>query len=94
MSKTKATNRKSGAAVRSSEIVGPDWRKVAHNRLEKLTMLERQCARLRDTLSVEMERELSIQLHAHCVPRSAYETKLKAIAEFVAERVRPKLYGR
>lgn len=78
---------------RSARHAGPDWQKVARERLKKLIMLERQCARLRGVLAMELERELSVQLHAHCVARSAYETKLKAIAEFVAERVSPKLAG-
>ena len=72
----------------------PDWRKVAKKRLDKIRSLERQCAKLHDSLAAELEWELSTQLHAHCLPRSAYENKLTSIAAFVAERVRPKLYGR
>jgi hypothetical protein len=76
------------------KTTAPDWKKVARYRLEKLNNLERQCTALRDTIATELERELKIQMHAHCLPRHAYEDRLKNIAEFVAERVRPKLYGR
>lgn len=70
------------------------WRKIAQKRLDKLNNLKRQCARLRDDLAIELARELSIQLHAHYFPRNAYKSRLKAIAESVAERVRLKLYER
>ena len=93
--KTKnATERKSGAAVRSSDCVGPDWQRIATERLAKLKELEHRCVLLRDNIQDELQRELSMQLHARCIPRNAYEDKLDDIANFVAERLRPKLYGR
>lgn len=70
----------------------PDWPKVARERLEKLDQLERQCLQLRDSIAAELARELTVQFHAYCLPGGG--AKLKAIAEFVAERVRPKLFGR
>ena len=73
---------------------GPDWRKVAKERLRKLTELEQQCEHLRKSLAEELFRALTEQMNTHCIERRAYETKLRAISEFVAERVRPKLYGR
>jgi hypothetical protein len=70
---------------------GPDWRKVAKERLDKLNILERQCVVLRDSLATTLELELNTQLNIRCVPMGAYENKLKSIAKVVAERVCPKL---
>ena len=71
--------------------VSHDWKKVAANRLQDIKCLKRQCAFLRENMAVVLERELLTQFHAHCFQRSVYENKLRGIAEFVAERVRPKL---
>jgi hypothetical protein len=68
-----------------------DWKKVAQCRLAQIKCLERQCARLRSDMAADLERELVTQLHAHCVPRNVYEAKLKGIASFVAERLKPKI---
>lgn len=94
MNKPKHLAREKRGTGSLERFVGPDWRKVAKERLDKLNTLEQQCGRLKNSLAEELERELSIQLHAHCLPRNIYESKLRGIAEFVAERVRPKLYGR
>ena len=71
-----------------------DWKQVAAERLRKIHSLEYQAQTLKEHLADELERELSNVHHAMCLSFPGGREKLADMASYIAERLRPKLYGR
>lgn len=68
-----------------------NWKKVATKRLQDIRSLEIQAKRIASETEELLYRELAVALHQRCVGGVDIA---RAIAQQVAENLRPKLYGR